>query len=306
MPISESAKRQSANRPGLDPGAVDQVIRGALAEDLGPGDVTSDGLVPEDARARARLVAKQDGVLAGLGVFTRVFELCDPQARIEVQAADGQSIKAGAELARIEGNARALLLAERCALNLLQRMSGIATRTAGFVALLADVPGVRVLDTRKTTPGLRALEKYAVLCGGGANHRFGLFDQALIKENHLALAGQAVEPAVAQLRGELGPDVLLTCEAQDEHEARAAVRGGADVVMLDNMSAEAMADLAPELRALAQERGRPLELEASGGVTEHNLLAVARSGVDRISVGALTHSVPALDLSLYLEALGPE
>ena len=283
-----------------DAAVVAEVVARALEEDRGPGDVTSEGLVPVGARARARLVARAGGVLAGIEVFGAVFRACDPGARVALAARDGERVSPGQELATIEADARALLLAERTALNLLQRLSGVATRTARFVALVADVPGIRVLDTRKTTPGLRELEKYAVRCGGD-NHRFGLFDQAMIKENHLALAGRPAEAAVAHLRAALGPEVVLTCEARDGDEAAAAVRGGADVVLLDNMAPADMADLAPRLRALADERGRPVDLEASGGITEANLAEVARAGVDRISVGALTHSVQALDLSLYLE-----
>ena len=240
-------------------------------------------------------------MIAGLAVFEAVFLACDPGSGVVLHLQDGERVECDAELATVVGDARALLLAERTALNLLQRLSGVATRTARFVSIVAGVAGVRILDTRKTTPGLRSLEKYAVRCGGGENHRSGLHDQAMIKENHLALAGRAAGDAVAHLRATLGPDVVLTCEAQDSDEAAAAVRGGADVVLLDNMGPEELAALAPGLRALAAERGRPVELEASGGITEETLLSVARAGVDRISIGALTHSAPALDLSLYLE-----
>ncbi len=293
--------------PALPPAPlIDGLIAVALEEDRGRGDVTSETLVPAEARAEARLVAKEDGVLAGAPIFAAVFRACDPGVRVEWAVEEGQRVDRGGELARISGSARALLLAERTALNLLQRLSGIATRTAGLVDLVADVPGVRILDTRKTTPGLRALEKYAVAVGGGENHRFGLFDQALIKENHLALSGGGPEEAVARLRAAGGKELFITCEAADAEEARAAVRGGADVVMLDNMSPPAMAELCPELRALAAELGRTIEVEASGGVDEGTVLEIARSGVDRISVGALTHSAPSLDLSLYLEPVSQE
>lgn len=283
--------------------SIDEVIERALEEDQGSGDVTSLGLVPEHARAVARLVGRADGVLAGLDVFARVFLRCDPHAEVAAASADGEPVTHGAELMRVTGNARALLLAERTALNLLQRLSGVATLTARYVALVADSPGVRLLDTRKTTPGLRHLEKYAVRCGGGDNHRIGLFDQAMIKENHLALAGCEAEDAVRRLREHIGNEMILTAEASNASEAEAAVRGGADVVLLDNMSPAQMAELAPGLRALAEGRGRAVELEASGGITEDTLAEVARSGVDRISIGALTHSAPALDLSLYLDPL---
>lgn len=291
---------------------IDEVVLPALAEDTLEGggripgealalgrDLTSEHAVPEGARARARLVSKASGTLAGLGVFLRVFELCDPQARIERVGADGDMIVPGDELARVEGQARALLLAERTALNLIQRMSGIATLTARHVEACGG--RARVLDTRKTTPNLRALEKYAVRCGGGENHRFGLFDEVMIKDNHVDLAGRDLVEVVRATREAVGPGVRITSEARDQEEALAGVAGGADVVMLDNMSVELMAELCPRLRRAAAERGRPVELEASGGIDLSTIAGVAQSGVDRISVGALTHSAPALDLSLYLE-----
>lgn len=285
----------------LVPGeSLDSLLGQALAEDRHDGDVTSETIVPEHAAGRARLVAKAPGVLAGLGVFIRVFELCDPNVEIEAQARDGQRLGAGDEVASLKGLARSLLLAERTALNLLQHASGIATRTRALVDMVQGTP-VRILDTRKTTPLWRALEKYAVRCGGGENHRLGLWDEAMIKENHLALAGRSLTEALGALRGRLGPDGRIHCEAETAEEAREAVLGGADVVLLDEIAPEQMSRLAPELRALASERGRPVELEASGGITEQSLLAVAQSGVDRISIGGLTHTVKALDLSLRIE-----
>ena len=284
---------------------MDELLRAALAEDLGAGDVTSRTAVPEGAEARAWLLAKQPGVLAGLEVFQRVFELCDPDVRVKVLARDGQRVEAGARLIELEGDARALLAAERTALNLAQRLSGIATRTAELVALArSGAEKARLLDTRKTTPLLRTLEKYAVLCGGGENHRFGLFDEVMVKENHIDLAGRPLETVLREQRAELGDGMRITAEARDAEEARAAVRGGADVVLLDNMAPDVMAALCPELRELARERDRALELEASGGIDERTIAAVAASGVDRISVGGLTHSVRSLDLSLYLEPIG--
>jgi nicotinate-nucleotide pyrophosphorylase (carboxylating) len=255
--------------------------------------------VPAEAAARGRLVAKAEGRLAGVEVFARVFELCDPGARVELLARDGDRIEPGQELARVEGPARALLLAERTALNLVQRMSGTATLTARYVDRAAG--RARILDTRKTTPGLRALEKYAVRCGGGENHRFGLYDEVMVKDNHADLAGRPLAELVREIRARVGPNVRITSEARDEAEALAGVEGDADVVMLDNMSPARMADLCPRLREAAAGRPRPLEIEASGGITEETVASVAASGVDRISVGALTHSAPALDLSLYLE-----
>ena len=280
---------------------LDAVLRPALEEDRGTGDLSGLHAVPAGTRARARLVAKAAGRLAGLDVFARAFELCDPKARVELTARDGAVVAPGDELARIEGDARALLVAERTALNFLQRLSGIATRTARFVDLAGG--RARILDTRKTTPLLRKLERYAVRCGGGENHRFGLFDEVMLKENHIDLAGKPLPELLASVRAAVGDEVRITCEARDEAEAEAAARGGADVVMLDNLSPERMAAVAPRLRTIANEAGRALELEASGGVDERTLEAVAQSGVDRISIGGLTHSVQSLDLSLYLEPL---
>lgn len=280
-------------------------MRPALAEDRGGGDLTSITAVPERARARARLVCKSDGVIAGLPIFARAFELVDPKASIDLAAEDGARCAKGAELARVEGSARALLCAERTALNFIQRLSGIATLTARYVALAESsaTPPPRILDTRKTAPNLRLLEKYAVRCGGGENHRFGLFDEVMVKENHIELAGRSIQRVLADLRRAVGPSVRITCEARDEREARAAVEGGADVVLLDNMSAAELTRLAPILRADAASLARAVELEASGGIDEKTLPAIARSGVDRLSIGALTHSAPALDLSLELEPL---
>ncbi len=281
---------------------VDAVVRPALAEDRGGGDLTSAHAVPDSARAVATLLPKSDGIAAGLQVFARTFELCDPTARIQVLGRDGARIRRGEILVRVEGSARALLTAERTALNFVQRMSGIATMTGRYVALAADagMNPARILDTRKTTPNLRTLEKYAVRCGGGENHRFGLFDEVMVKENHIELAGRPIEVVLADLRSAIGPGVRITSEARDEREALSGVDGGADVVLLDNMTPKEMARLAPILRARAAARGRPVELEASGGIDESTIGDVARSGVDRISVGALTHSAPALDLSLDL------
>ena len=301
-PQADDRHRSAGDLPDpLVPGeSLDSLLGQALAEDRHDGDVTSETIVPEHVAGRARLVAKAPGVLAGLGVFVRVFELCDPNVEVDVYSRDGQCVVAGEEVASIGGLARSLLLAERTALNLLQHASGIATRTRALVDMVQGTP-VRILDTRKTTPLWRALEKYAVRCGGGENHRLGLWDEAMIKENHLALAGRSLFEALGALRGRLGPDGRIHCEAETAEEAREAVLGGADVVLLDEIAPEQMGRLAPELRALAAERGRPVELEASGGITEQSLRAVAQSGVDRISIGGLTHTVKALDLSLRIE-----
>jgi nicotinate-nucleotide pyrophosphorylase (carboxylating) len=286
------------------------VLRRALEEDSRPtpgaprgehtGDITSDHAIDASARARARLVAKAHGRLAGLAAFARAIELCDPQAEVQALARDGDSLEPGQVVARARGSARALLRAERTALNVIQRLSGIATLTARFVERAGG--RARILDTRKTTPGLRVLEKYAVRCGGGENHRFGLYDEAMLKNNHADLAGRPLGELVQELRSELGPKVRIHAEARGEAEGLSAVAGGADVVLLDNLAPQAMAELCPRLRAAA--RGRPLELEASGGVDLETVAAIAACGVDRVSVGALTHSAPALDFSLYLEREG--
>ena len=214
------------------------------------GDLSSLHSVPAGARARGRLVAKAAGTLAGLGVFARTFELCDPAVEIETSAEDGQRVRPGDAIAGLAGDARALLLAERTALNFLQRMSGIATLTARYVELAGG--RARILDTRKTTPGLRAFDKYAVRCGGGENHRFGLFDEVMIKDNHVDLAGRPLAELVRQVRAGVGAAVRVTVEARDEDEARAAVLGGADVVLLDNMSPGQLSALCPVLRRLSR------------------------------------------------------
>ncbi|MDZ4772191.1 MAG: carboxylating nicotinate-nucleotide diphosphorylase [Planctomycetota bacterium] len=281
---------------------IDACLRPALAEDRGGGDLTSITAIPEGARARARLFSKSPGVIAGLPIFCRTFELCDPSAKVTQLVEDGARVVRGQDLVIVEGLARALLAAERTALNFAQRLSGTATLTARYVELAreAGMNPVRILDTRKTTPNLRRFEKYAVRCGGGENHRFGLFDEVMVKENHIELAGRAIEAVLTDLRRAVGNAIRITSEARDEREAIAGVEGGADVILLDNMTPDEMAHLCPLLRVRASERGRTIELEASGGIDERTIAAVARSGVDRISVGAVTHSAPALDLSLDL------
>lgn len=271
----------------------------AIEEDLGDRDLTTSTAVPPGRQVRARLVAKGAGVLAGLELFAEAFRICDADAVVELDFSDGERVVPGDEVARVSGEARALLIAERTALNFLQQLSGVATLTAKYVERAAG--RVRILDTRKTVPLLRHLQKYAVVMGGGENHRFGLFDEAMIKDNHLDLAGLDLEALTAQVRGELGSEVRITSEARDGEEARGAVRGGADVVLLDNMTPTSMAALVPELRALATALGRTVELEASGGVGLDAIDAIAATGVDRVSIGALTHSAPVLDLSLLIE-----
>ena len=275
---------------------VDRLLRAALEEDLGSGDVTRFA-VPAASRARGHLLAKERARVSGLPAFARVFELLDPGFEIRFRARDGETVLPGDVLVELEGPARALLAGERTALNLVQRLSGIATLTAAHVAAAGGA--ARVLDTRKTTPGLRVLEKYAVRCGGGENHRRGLFDEVMVKNNHVDLAGVGLAELVRGLRERHGPAMRITAEARDETEARAAVAGGADVVLLDNLPPDELRRLCALLRTIPG--GREVELEASGGITLDTIAEVAATGVDRVSVGALTHSAPAVDLSLRLE-----
>jgi len=271
--------------------ALAELVLNALAEDLGDGDVTSEATVPADARARARIVQKADGVLYGLEPALLAFRLMDPGISIEERGAEGEWREAGSLVLALSGDARALLAAERTALNFLGRLSGVATATARAVAALEGT-GARVLDTRKTTPGLRALEKAAVAAGGGTNHRAGLYDAVLIKENHIALAG-GVAAAVAAARAH-APGLAIEVEVRDGDEIEQALEAGAPRLLLDNMSVA-------ELRAAVAQVGGRAELEASGGVTLETLRAAGSTGVDFVSMGALTHSAAALDLSLNLE-----
>ncbi|MFT7541504.1 MAG: nicotinate-nucleotide pyrophosphorylase (carboxylating) [Gammaproteobacteria bacterium] len=294
---SEAAGRRSPDP--LPHSEIDFVLGFAIGEDLGPGDVTTDELIPLERPGLGRLISKAQGVVSGLDVFGRVFELIDDRVQIEFLVQDGDRIWPGDELLRIKGNARSLLIGERTALNFVQRMSGIATETFRFVDAVEG--RVRICDTRKTTPGLRQFEKYAVECGGAINHRFGLFDEVMVKNNHIDLAGSSLVELLFALRASHGEDMRMTAEARNEAEAFDGVAGGADCVLLDNMSPATMSDLCPRLRAAAAKQGRTIEIEASGGIDLTTVVAVSHTGVDRISVGALTHSAPALDLSLGIE-----
>lgn len=262
--------------------AVD--VRAWLAEDLGEGDLTSDALVPEDATAEASILLKERGVVSGLEVARAVFAELDPNVRFDPMTADGEQTEG--EIARLEGRARALLGGERLALNLLGRLSGIATLTRRYVEAVAGT-GVEILDTRKTTPGLRTLEKYAVRCGGGRNHRLALDDGILIKDNHLRVAGSI--GAAVELAQATGAEVEVECDTLEQVEE--ALAAGADVILLDNMTPALLT------RAVALTGGRA-KLEASGGVTLENVRAIAETGVDFVSIGALTHSAQALDVSM--------
>jgi nicotinate-nucleotide pyrophosphorylase (carboxylating) len=275
---------------------VDELIDRALAEDVGAGDATTEATVDASARARATITQKAPGVISGLDVAAAVFRRLDPDARVERLGPEGEWRAAGAPVLEIEGSARALLTAERTALNFLGRLSGIATATARVVRAVEEAGGgAKILDTRKTTPGLRRLEKRAVADGGGVNHRAGLYDAILIKENHSAAAG-GVGEAVRRAR-EARPDLPLAIEVRDEAEIDAALEAGAPRLLLDHMTPEQVR------AAVARVAGRA-ELEASGGVDGETVLVYATiEGLDYVSMGALTHSSPALDLSLLLEPL---
>ena len=269
----------------------------ALAEDIGPGDVTSRYFIPEERQACAFVAVRKDGVISGVELAARVFRKIDPTLEVEILIPDGSKVGPGALAIRITGSARSILTAERTALNFLQRLSGVATLTAKHVDLVKDTP-VRILDTRKTTPGYRMLEKRAVLHGGGMNHRMGLYDRAMVKDNHLVAEGgiKALQAAILLLNA-ANPETEVELEADNiEQVQKFLTLEGVDFILLDNMSPA-------ELRAavlLRGERGKP-QFEASGGISLETLREVAATGVDFISVGALTHSAPALDIGLYFE-----
>jgi nicotinate-nucleotide pyrophosphorylase (carboxylating) len=275
---------------------LQDVVARALAEDVGEGDVTTLATVPEGTRTRATMLQKEPGVLFGLDAAELVFRTLDPDVRLERLAPEGVWADAAdlpLAVLSLEGDARAVLSAERTALNLVQRLSGVATQTARF-ARAVEGTGARVLDTRKTTPGLRLLEKAAVRAGGGVNHRIGLWDQMLVKNNHIDVAGGVAQATRAAL--DAHPGLPLEVECRDADEIDAALGAGATRLLLDNMSPD-------ELRAAVARVGGRATLEASGGVSLQTVRDVAATGVQFVSVGALTHSAPALDLSLKLELL---
>jgi nicotinate-nucleotide pyrophosphorylase (carboxylating) len=271
----------------IPPGEIERIVHAALEEDLGAGDATTEATIDADATCSAQILLKEPGVVSGLPVAEAVFLSVDCDVAFEVLVDDGEAVDPG-PIASVSGSARAVLAAERTALNLLGRMCGIATLTRRFVDAVADT-GATILDTRKTTPGLRVLEKYAVRCGGGTNHRLALDDAILIKDNHLRLAG-GIDQAVAAARGS-HPDLPLEVEAETVNDVHEALAADADAILLDNMRPAEIA----EAVALVGGRAR---LEASGGVTLENVRELAATGVDSISVGALTHSARALDVSL--------
>lgn len=278
--------------PGVAPGVLEAVIRTALEEDIGSGDITTEATVPPEAYAVAKAVCKSNGILAGIPVVEAVFRMVDQEVLFQAFARDGEWATIGFTVFEVKGPARSLLAAERTALNFLQHLSGIATRTARCAALVHGTKA-RIVDTRKTTPGLRALEKYAVRMGGGRNHRFNLSDGILIKDNHIAAAG-GITAAVQRARRHAHHLLKIEVEASTLEQVEEALSAGADAVLLDNMSLD-------ELRQAVQLAAGRAVIEASGGITEQNIRAVAETGVDIISLGALTHSVEAMDISMSLK-----
>lgn len=279
-----------AAMPGL---IVDEAVRAALREDIGrSGDITTLATIPPDARASASLATRQDGTLAGLDCVAVTFAALDKDIRIRMEAQDGARLSAGDRIAEISGPARPILTGERVALNFLGHLSGIATATARFADAIAGT-AAKICCTRKTTPGLRAFEKYAVRCGGGSNHRFGLDDAILIKDNHIAVAG-GVRPAIDRARAYAGHLVAVEVEVDTLDQLREALEAGPDVVLLDNMAPATLRE------AVALTAGR-CRTEASGGITPETVRAVAETGVDFISTGWITHSAPVLDLGLDIQ-----
>lgn len=273
----------------LNPIAVEELVRRALLEDIGPGDITTEATIPADKQCTAVFLAKDNGVVCGHPVAQAVFRVMDPSVTYEILVPEGAEVTAGTEIARVSGNARSVITAERVALNFLQRMSGIASVTRRLSESIKYYHA-RLVETRKTTPGLRLVEKYAVRVGGGLNHRYGLHDAILIKDNHIAVSG-GVRQAVIAARKVASHTSRIEVEVESMEQLQEALDAGADIILLDNMDPDTMRK-AVELTA-----GKAI-LEASGGITADNLVEVAKSGVDIISMGALTHSVKSLDISL--------
>lgn len=268
---------------------IEKIIDIALKEDLGPGDITTSAIIDPSIKGKARLLAKEEIILAGVEVFSRVFSLLDPEIVVEWTYYDGDVVPNGKDIGIVKGSMRGILSGERTALNFLQHLSGIATLTRRYVDK-TDPSQVRVIDTRKTTPGLRILEKYAVRMGGGTNHRFGLFDGILIKDNHIAVAG-SISEALAKIKGRVPHTLKIEVEVENIKGVEEAIRAGADAILLDNMSLEEMKE------AVFIAGGRVL-LEASGGVTLESIEEISKTGIDLISVGAITHSARSVDISL--------
>lgn len=275
----------------IDWGKVDLIIENALEEDLGSGDVTTDAIFSVDDTCEALIIAKEEGIIAGIPIAQRVFQKLDPEVTVTQKLKDGEHVNPGDEILVIKGSIHAVLSGERLSLNLLQRMSGIATATSKYVAAISGYR-TRILDTRKTAPGLRVLDKYAVSIGGGCNHRFGLYDAVLIKDNHIDFAGN-ISNAVEIVRSKYQSKFKVEVETSTLDEVREALKAGADIIMLDNMTVEMMEE------AVRIINGKSIT-EASGGITLDTVRQIAYTGVDFISVGATTHSSPALDIGLYM------
>jgi nicotinate-nucleotide pyrophosphorylase (carboxylating) len=288
--------KQPLSEPGLTEKQIDAVVDAALEEDTGPGDVTSEALIPPDLSGRAIILVKENGILAGIDVAERVFRKVDPLLKIDILIKDGTPVKPGDIAANITGSVTGILKGERTALNFLQRLSGIATTTGRYVAEIKGT-GAKIYDTRKTTPGLRLLEKYAVRMGGGQNHRMHLGDAVLIKDNHVAALramGLTLGDILAKARQNAPPGITIEIEVTSVTEAAEAASAGTDIIMLDNMSLDAMKNAVDRVEGRAK-------VEASGNITLDNVRQVAMTGVDIISIGALTHSYKSLDISLEME-----
>ena len=273
---------------------IDPIVKIALHEDIGAGDITTLNVIPRTLHIKAAIIAGQKGILCGVSVAERVFRLADENLRYLPAAKDGDVLERGREIAYIEGSAQHILSAERTALNFISHLSGVATKTRTFVDKIKGT-GARILDTRKTTPGLRILEKYAVSVGGGKNHRFGLYDQVLIKDNHLLIMRKrSIPDIVADVRKSVLKKTVIGVEVKNLMEFQAALKSSADYILLDNMQPETVRGAVN----LKKRQNSKIELEVSGGVTIDTVLEYAQTGVERISIGALTHSVQAIDISL--------
>jgi nicotinate-nucleotide pyrophosphorylase (carboxylating) len=270
---------------------IDKIIDSALEEDLGPGDITTSAIIDPSMKGEARLLAKEEIILAGIEVFSRVFSRLDSEIIVECMYHDGDAVPDGDDICAVKGSMRGILSGERTALNFLQHLSGIATLTRRHVEK-TDSSRVRVIDTRKTTPGLRILEKYAVRMGGGFNHRFGLFDGILIKDNHIAAAG-SLSKALAKIKGRVPHTLRIEVEVEDIKGVEEAIGAGADAILLDNMSLK-------EIREAVSIAGGRVLLEASGGINLESIEEISKTGIDLISVGAITHSARSVDISLEL------
>jgi nicotinate-nucleotide pyrophosphorylase (carboxylating) len=281
------------NNSGLDFKVIKQIVEYALNEDIGSGDITTNSLIPENLNAKATMIAKSSGVIAGLEVAEYIFRNLSQDIVWKTYVKDGDHVGKGTVILEVAGSYRALLTGERLALNFMQRMSGIATMTSKCVSTVEGYK-TKILDTRKTAPCLRLLDKYAVLMGGGTNHRIGLYDMVLIKDNHIKIAG-SITNAVAQIKKSVADGIKIEVETTTPDEVKEALTAGADVIMLDNMTSQTMAECVKIISGQAK-------VEASGNMTIGRLREVAATGVDFISIGALTHSVEAFDISMNIES----